>query len=264
VEQDLQTTRIAAAQFNIIEGDKKSNLNKALGYIRSAAESGAKVVLLPEMFLTGYPIGKPMADLAEPLEGESLQSIKDAASEMNIAVVGSYPEWDKEDNCSYNTAFFIGDDGKVLGKYRKIHLFDREDHYVGAGRNICVVDYHGFNYGLLICFDLEFPEPARALAMAGAQILLVVSANMDPYSMFHRIFAQARAIENHLYVAYCNRTGSNNTYHYCGDSCLVNPIGEIVSEMGKEEGLLVGDILLAEISKSKTIYDYLKQRRLLY
>ncbi|MDW7730772.1 MAG: nitrilase-related carbon-nitrogen hydrolase, partial [Bacillota bacterium] len=67
-----------------------------------------------------------------------------------------------------------------------------------------------------------------------------------------------------LYVAYCNRTGSNNTYNFCGDSCLVSPTGEIISEMGQKEGLLVGDILLAEISKSKTIYDYLKQRRLLY
>jgi 5-aminopentanamidase len=264
MEQDLQTTKIAAAQFDVLEGDKEANLNKALVFIRSAAGKGAGLILLPEMFLTGYPLDIPMAELAEPLDGKSLHSIREVARALKIAVVGSYPEWDAEDNNSYNTAFFIGADGEVLGKYRKIHLFDREDNFVGAGQNISIINYNGLNYGLLICFDLEFPEPARALAMAGAQILLVVSANMEPYCMFHRIFARARAIENHLYVAYCNRTGANKTYRFCGESCLVNPLGELVCELGIDENLMFGEIRLEEISKSKTIYDYLKQRRLLY
>ncbi|HED24759.1 MAG TPA: carbon-nitrogen hydrolase family protein, partial [Firmicutes bacterium] len=197
MKQDKEKVRIAIAQFSILEGDKKANLFKALTYIHSAADKGAELVLLPEMFLTGYPINIPMVELAEPMEGESIQGIRNVARELKIAVIGSYPEWDAEGRCSYNTAFFIGEDGQVRGKYRKIHLFDREDHYVEAGRDICVIDYNGLNYGLLICFDLEFPEPARALAMAGAQVLLVVSANMNPYCNFHRIFAQARAIENH-------------------------------------------------------------------
>lgn len=264
MEQNMKNVRIAAAQFNILEGDKETNLKRALDYIRSAAAQGAKLVLLPEMFLTGYPLHIPMSELAEPLEGNTLRCIQAAAKELKIAIVGSYPEWDLQDTCSYNTAFFIGEDGGIMGKYRKIHLFDQENHFVEAGRNICVVDYCGLRYGLLICFDLEFPEPARALAMAGAQVLLVVSANMEPYGLFHRIFVRARAIENHVYVAYCNRTGSNNAYSFCGESCLVNPLGELISELGQDEDLLVGHITLSEISKSKMLYDYLKQRRVLY
>ncbi|MEW5786037.1 MAG: nitrilase-related carbon-nitrogen hydrolase, partial [Bacillota bacterium] len=235
MEQNLHNVRIAAAQFNVLEGDKDTNLNRALQFIRTAAAQAAKLVLLPEMFLTGYPLHIPMSELAEPMEGDTLRCIQSMAQEHKIAVVGSYPEWDLHDACSYNTAFFIGEDGRVIGKYRKIHLFDQEKSFVEPGRDICVIDYNGLRYGLIICFDLEFPEPSRALALAGTQILLVVSANMDPYCLLHRVFVRARAIENHMYVAYCNRTGDNKVYSFCGESCLVNPVGELICELGQEE-----------------------------
>lgn len=252
----------ALAQFPFVEGEKKTNLEKALHFISKSALQGADIVLLPEMFLTGYPSHIKMAQIAETLSGgESILLLQAAAKEHKIAITGSYPEWDPISSKVYNTAFFIGADGEMLASYRKIHLFDRESQYVSPGNELVTVDYRGVRLGLLICYDLEFPEPARALALMGAQILIVVSANMEPYGLYHRIFAQARAIENHMIVAYCNRTGSNNAYRFVGESCLVDPFGHILCELGEEEALAVGTVDLGMLAKSKDLFNYLNERK---
>ena len=258
------SVNVALAQFNILEGEKKKNLSKALEHVARAAADGADIVLMPEMFLTGYPPEIPMAQLAETMHGESIRKIRESAANNGIAVVGSFPEWDGDLNTGFNTAFFIDRGGELLGKYRKIHLFDREKDFVSAGEELTVIEDRGIRYGMLICFDLEFPEPSRALAMDGIQVLLVVSANMEPYGPFHRVFARARAIENHLFVAYSNRTGGNSSYKFCGESCLIDPLGEVVCELSREEGVVSAEVRLDCITRSKTVYDYLAQRKVLF
>ncbi len=255
---------IAVAQFGFIDGEKKDNLNKALHYMVRAAAEGADIVILPEMFLTGFPVEIPMAQLAETMPGDSMLKLQESAVKNGIAVAGSMPEWDENSKTSFNTCFYINRGGKLLGKYRKIQLFNREKNYVSAGNSLTVVEDGGIRYGLLICYDLEFPEIARTLAEGGAQVLLVPSANMEPYGLFHRLFTQARAIENHQFVAYCNRTGQNRFFTFCGGSCLANPFGEIVADLAQEEGLMMATARLDLISQSKELYNYLDERKVFF
>lgn len=252
---------VGIAQFAYTDAAVETNLQKGIGYMAEAAAKGMDIVLLPEMFTTGFPVGKNMDDYSEPIQGgKVIQAVAAAAKSYQIAVVGSIPEWDAEQQKSYNTSFFIDRKGEILKTYRKVHLFDKERNYVHPGRELSVVDYEGVRYGLLICFDLEFPEPARYLAQSGAQVLLVVSNNMHPYGKLHRIFAQARAIENHMFVAYCNRTGNNSVFTYEGESCLVSPKGEIVAQLDQqEETLLSGVMDLKLIDDSRKVYNYLQE-----
>lgn len=251
---------IGAAQFNIIEANKEQNLEKAAKYIFKAADLGTDLVLLPEVFLTDYSVKIDIESLAEPLDGPSISILKELARKNKIAIVGSYLELDI-DGSVYNTAFFIDDQGKILGSYRKMHLFDQEKKFVKEGNELTNIVYRDIHFGILICFDIEFPEPARALSLSGMEVLLVCSANMDPYGLFHRVFSVSRAIENHTFVAYCNRTGENSSYRFIGESCIVSPTGEIMGELNINEGLLVRELELHDIIKSKKVYNYLKDRK---
>lgn len=255
--------KVAITQFAYEEGIKEKNLDKAIKYINKCAGEGAELVLLPEMFLTGYPSNIDMKDIAEPLDGENINKLKEIAVKEKTAIIGSYPEL-SDDGIIYNTAFFIDNKGKLLNRYRKIHLFDQERKYVNEGSELITVEYLGIRFGLLICFDIEFPEPARALALSGMDILLVSSANMEPYGLFHRIFSISRAIENHCFVVYSNRIGTNEMYRFVGDSCLVTPTGEIMKDLGAKEGLIVQELDLQAIAQSKTVFNYIEERRVCF
>jgi len=261
---DNEAVTIGLAQFSYGEGDKEGNLRKGLNYMETAAAKGAQILLLPEMFSTGYV--RNMGSLAEPMPGgETMTALQEAALKNKVAVVGSMAEWDKEESKCFNTAFFINSCGEVLGTYRKIHLFDQERRYVQGGNRLVTVKDKGITYGFLICFDLEFPEPSRQLARQGAEVLLVVSANMHPYGFYHRVFAQARAIENHMFVAYCNRTGGNSKYRYVGQSCLVNPLGDVLCQYGQaDEGVLTGKISLDDAVAAKKVFNYLTEAKVTF
>jgi predicted amidohydrolase len=257
-----KTVKVALAQFSYADGHKEDNLRKGLQHIQRAADLGAEIVLLPEMFSTGYV--RNMEELAESMQaGKTISALQETARQKGIAVVGSMAEWDKGEGRCFNSAFFIGSSGEVLGTYRKIHLFDQERKYVRGGHQLVTVNYQGITYGLLICFDLEFPEPSRQLARQGVEVLLVVSANMHPYGFHHRIFAQARAIENHMFVAYCNRSGRNKKFRYMGQSCLVNPCGQILCQYGEEdEGVLTGVASLKDIATAREVFNYLTEAKI--
>ena len=250
---------IGVAQYGFKDAQVEENLDKGTKYLVQAAEEGMDLILLPEMFTTGFPLGKNMDDFAENIEdSNTMKHLSQQAKAHNISVVGSFAEWDKHLKKSFNTGFFISREGILLSTYRKIQLFDKERNYVHPGRSLSVVEYDGIKYGILICFDIEFPEPARYLANAGAEVLLVVSNNMKPYGHIHRVFVQARAVENHMYVAYCNRTGTNELFIYEGESCIVTPQGTVTHQLGnQDEGLLTGTIDLQEVADSKKIYNYL-------
>ncbi len=255
--------KVSITQFNYNEGNKESNLGEAIKYISKSASEGAELVLLPEMFLTGYPVNIDMKDIAESLDGESINRLKEIAVKEKTAIIGSYPEL-SPDGKVYNTAFFIDNEGKLLNRYRKIHLFDQERKYVHAGSELITVEYLGIRFGLLICFDIEFPEPARALALEGMDVLLVSSANMEPYGLFHRIFSTSRAIENHCFVVYSNRIGANESYRFVGDSCVITPTGETIRDLGSEEGFAVQEIDLQAIAQSKNVFNYIEERKVCF
>ena len=119
----------------------------------------------------------------------------------------------------------------------------------------------GVRFGVLCCFDIELPEPARTLALRGAQCLLVPSANMEPWGEHHRAYVRARALENHAFVAYANAVGAASGYVFEGGSCLVDPLGRILCDAGRDETVVWADLDLRVADESRGVGDYLGERR---
>ncbi|GEN34395.1 carbon-nitrogen hydrolase family protein [Aneurinibacillus danicus] len=256
-----QTWNIALAQLPCREGDKEANLREIEQAIEEAYTQGADILVLPEIILTGFVHRETLRKLAESRNGESLSRIQRKLSAFPLYLVYSFPELGEGD-AVYNTTCFLRKDGTPLAYYRKTHLFAGEKKVTKPGDELVHVEVDGAKIGLLVCFDIEFPEAARALAARGIHMLLVPSANMSPYEVPHRTFTMARAMENHMFVAYCNRIGAHKSFVYRGQSVVVDPEGKIVLECAdSEREVRTVQIDLADIEKSKTAYNYLEERR---
>lgn len=263
---DIQEkTTIALVQFSPKLNEKKANLEISNYYMSKAKKLGAEIAMFPEMFTTGYTADKEAVQyMAETIDGASIKYLQKAAINNNIAVVGSLLERATNKDCLFNTSIFISSQGDILGAFRKIHLFSSEKEVFTPGKEVVTVDYNGIRYGMLICYDIEFPEVARLLAVKNAQVLLTVSANMKPYGPFHRNYALARAKENHVFTAYCNQVGNNGDMEFVGESCIINPLGEIICELAGEEGIVIGSVKLSDICRSREVFNYLNERRIFF
>ncbi len=253
--------RIALVQMSLADGDEARNLAAAEHGVAEAAQAGAGIVVLPEMTLTGFPYDRIEA-LAEPLGGPGAAAFARMAGDHEIAVVAGLPRRDEGDGRVFNTTIVLDPAGDLLATYDKTHLFDQEKTVFAPGATLNgVFTYRGVSYGLLCCFDIEMPEAARKLALLGAQCLLVPSANMEPWGLHHRIFARSRALENHVFVAYCNGVGPCAGATLVGESCLVDPLGSVLCDAGAGESVVWGDVDMAVAHESRRAYDYLRERR---
>lgn len=172
-----------------------------------AAAAGAGLVAAPEMFLTGYAIGDDIARLAEPADGDSADAIAEIATRHGVAIAYGYPERDGER--VFNSAQLISADGTRLANYRKTHLFGcfERDHFTPGEQPVVQAELNGLRVGLMICYDVEFPENVRAHALAGTDLLVVPTAQMHPFQFVAESVVPVRAFENQMYVAYVNRVG---------------------------------------------------------
>ena len=236
-----------------------ARLDAAAG--RAAAE-GAGLLVTPEMFLTGYAIGADaVARLAEPADGRSAEVAAAIAWRHRVAILYGYPERDGE--AVYNAVRLVGADGVPVAGYRKTHLFGdlyRAQFSAGATPSP-VVALGSLLVGLAICYDIEFPEVARGLALAGADAVLVPTANMRPFEAVATRLVPARAAENTLYVAYANYVWREADLDYCGLSCAVGPDGEDVARAGTDETLLVADLDPVRLAAIRARIPYLRDRR---
>ncbi len=206
-----------------------------------ARAQGAELLITPEMYLTGYAIGADrVAALAEPANGPLAQAVASIAQRHGIAIVYGYPEHNPSGK-PFNAAQAIDADGARLMNTRKTHLFgdmDRAQFSAGDAASQ-VFTWHGWRLGLLICYDVEFPEAVRGLALQGADAVLVPTANMEPFDEVQRVLLPARALENNLYLAYANACRSEGTLAYNGRSCTNGPDGGVREQAGKDERLLI-------------------------
>jgi predicted amidohydrolase len=174
--------------------------------------AGADLLICPEMFLAGYNIGaEAAARFAEPADGPSLKEAAAIARRYGTALLFGYPERG-EDEAVYNAVQLIGRDGRVVANYRKCHLFGALDRGMfHPGRALGpVAELDGLRVGLLICYDVEFPESVRLLALRGADLIAVPTALMTAFEVVARILIPARAVENQVFVAYANRCGRDD------------------------------------------------------
>ena len=259
-------TKIALVQFKA-STNKQENLKKILNYIEKAAKQKAKLIAFPEfmMFYTSSSQSpKDLVNKAESITGNFVKSISKAAKSNSIQVVGTMYEKSNKKDRVFDTSFVIDKTGKVLSKYRKIHLYNalgfRESDKMTSGSKISKPTSSSIGkIGMLICYDLRFPEMSRKLTLAGSEILVAPSAWVKgEMKEDHWIsINKTRAIENGCYVIAPDQVGNI----YCGRSLVVNPFGKILVDMKKRQGIAYADISLSEIKKTRTVLPLLKNRR---
>ncbi|KIZ17510.1 carbon-nitrogen hydrolase family protein [Streptomyces natalensis] len=247
-------------------GDVAHNLRILHDAAREAAATGAGLLVCPELFLTGYAIGDGVRRLAEPADGESARAVARTAAEYGIAVLYGYPERggaDDPDGAVYNAAQLIGPDGGRLANYRKTHLFGcfEREWFTPGDQPVVQAELSGARIGVLICYDVEFPENVRAHALAGTDLLLVPTAQMHPFQFVAESVIPVRAFENQMYVAYVNRVGQEGEFEFVGLSTLAGPDGVVRTRAGRTEQLVRADVDLAFLKESRADNPYLHDRR---
>ncbi|HEV7626917.1 MAG TPA: carbon-nitrogen hydrolase family protein [Streptomyces sp.] len=228
---------------------------------RLSAAQGARLLVTPELSLTGYDLGDRVAGLAEPADGESARAVAGIADAHGVAVLYGYPERNGE--AVHNSVALIGPDGGVLAGYRKTHLYGgwERTQFTPGGQLVVQADLEGVRVGLLVCYDVEFPEAVRAHALAGTELLLVPTALMRPYEIVAETVVPARAWENQLYLAYANRLGREGEFDFAGLSCLAAPDGSVPVRAGSDEALLVADVDTGRLQTCRERNPYLTDRR---
>lgn len=222
---------------------------------------GADLVVFPELFLSGYTTDSP-GELAVDAGGPEVGEVARAARENDSAVVFGAPE--RVEGGIANSAVCLDRRGDTVGSYRKTHLFGEERGAFVAGEELLVADIDGLKVGMMVCFDVEFPEVARSLALAGADLLVTISANMDPFGRDHDVFATARALENGLPHLYVNQFGRGEAFTFAGGTMAVSADGDRLAEIAPREEVASFDLDLSAKSEAKPEDlrpDYLNERR---
>ncbi|WP_332748408.1 carbon-nitrogen hydrolase family protein [Hydrogenophaga sp.] len=231
-----------------------------------ARAQGAALLVCPEMSLTGYQIGaQAVAALAEPADGALAQAVSAIARRHGIAIVYGYPEHNEQGR-PFNAAQFISAEGQRVANYRKTHLFgdiDRAQFSPGP-QAPAVFEWNGWRLGLLICYDIEFPEPARGLALQGADAIVVPTANMINFDDVQRVLLPARALENRVYVAYANACGQEADTTYGGLSTVCGPTGGANPSAGREAELLLVTLYPAALQSARGAAQWPDRRPDLY
>jgi deaminated glutathione amidase len=259
-------SRIAIAQIKS-SANKHENLEKARGLIRKANSQSAQLIAFPEFLMAFSPGEESAAELAaraESLEGRFVSALKDVAKASHIAILASIYETCEIPDRVYDTVLWIDSDGNIAAVYRKIHLYDafgfkESDKFHPGADIVAPVSCAEARCGMMICYDLRFPEMARMLALGGAEILLAPSGWVQgDMKLDHwETMIKARALENGCYVVAPDQTGNI----YIGHSLVVDPFGRIVLDMGEAEGLDIVDLDVGIIAEAREKLPLLKNRR---
>ncbi|WP_371581686.1 carbon-nitrogen hydrolase family protein [Streptomyces sp. NBC_01314] len=226
-----------------------------------AAEAGAGLMVVPEMFLTGYAIGDDIARLAEEADGDSADAVAEIAGRHGVAIVYGYPE--RAGEAVFNAAQLVSAEGVRLANYRKTHLFGcfERDHFTPGEQSVVQAELDGLRVGILICYDVEFPENVRAHALAGTDLLVVPTAQMHPFQFVAESMIPVRAFENQMYVAYVNRAGREGEFEFVGLSTLAGPDGVARTRAGRENDFVLADVDPVFLAASRETNPYLQDRR---
>jgi predicted amidohydrolase len=224
------------AQMSCRIGDLNGNVDRAVEAIR--AHPQVDLAVFPELYLSGYTY-RDLAGVSVDPDGPELRTIAEAAAEVETAVVLGFAE--RADERFYNSAACIDETGTLAGVYRKTYLFESERAAgFSDGEELLIVELAGKRVAPLICFDIEFPEPARQAMLAGAELFVTSSANMDPFYIDHEIGSRARAQENRRPHLYANMVGEGDDLTFVGASRSIAPTGEVLVEASRDsEELLV-------------------------
>jgi len=254
--------KIGVVQMDAPAGQAASNMSKVSRYVQQAAQVNCDVVVFPEMVDTGYNMDA-ISSMAAAWDEKPFQVLCSAALENHIHIICNISE--RVDGNIYNTTAVVDSSGAFIGKYRKMHLAAypplNEDSCITPGDTLAAVQINGIRMGLLICYDLRFPEMSRSLVLDGAEVLVLCSAWPFPRLRHLSTLIQARAIENQVYFVAANRVGSEDRVTFCGSSCIVDPYGITVAAASEEkETLITAEIDTGTISAVRTRMPVLDHR----
>ena len=250
--------RVAAVQHDIVWADREANFARLAPLISRAADEGARLAVLTEMFSTGFVVDRD--DIGEPTGGPSSSFLSDMAARHGIWVAGSCPETAPDDPRPYNSLVVASPDG-TQHRYSKIHPFTYggEDRHFRPGSKHVTVDIEGTRTSLFVCYDLRFADEFWGLARDTD--LYVVPANWPESRRTHWVsLLRARAIENQAYVVGVNRVGEGGGLSYCGDSRIIDPLGnETVAADG--ESIACAEVSPQNVAEVRARFPFLQDRR---
>ena len=261
-----QKFKVALAQINCKRGDKKANIQKIEEYTARARQHDAELVIFPELSLTGYTIRDELYELAEHIPGPSTAATEKIAKKHEAFIVFGMPELsDKTQATLYNTAVLVGPKGFV-GKYRKMHLpthsVFEEKRYFRPGYQAGVFDTELGKIGLIVCYDLFFPELSRLIRLEGARLIVCISASPAVRRTFFETLTAARAMENTAFLAYVNLVGIENGLQFWGGSRLIGPDGRVLAiAKYDDEDLVIGEVDYSDIAPTEAFVPTLKDLR---
>jgi len=260
--QDGGSVRASLLQIAVEEGESVgSRRERVAALVRE--QTGADLVVLPELWTTGAFAYEGFAEEAEPLEGPTYEAMAKAASDAGVWLhAGSIPERDP-DGPLYNTSLVFSPSGDLAAAYRKIHRFgfDKgEAVLMSAGQELVTVRLPETTLGLSTCYDLRFPELFRGLVDAGAETLVVPAGWPERRRAHWTLLARARAVENQAFVLACGTAGTHAGVPQAGHSIVVDPWGEVLAEAGSDEEILTVDLDPAKVATTREQFPALKDR----
>jgi len=250
--------KVAAIQHDIVWEDPEANFSRLSAMLGSAAQAGARLAVLTEMYSTGFSMDTERT--AEPVDGPSTRFLVDQAQARGMWVCGSLPERTEGQARPFNQLVLAGPDGSVH-RYAKIHPFSyaqEQDHFAPGSTHV-TVDIEDVRTSLFVCYDLRFADEFWPLAPSTD--CYVVVANWPAKRRDHwRTLLRARAIENQAYVVGVNRVGTGGSLDYAGDSAIVDPLGAVVEASSGEEQVLLGEVDTARVREVRERFPFLQDR----
>jgi predicted amidohydrolase len=231
-------------------------LERLAAALADPAARGADLLVCPELFMSGYAVGEALHRFAEPAGGPFASAIARLAQANNMAILYGYPE--QGGNRVYNSAICIGPRGEKLANHRKLALPPGfEADFFTCGDALTFFDLGGMKLGLLVCYDAEFPEAVRAMALNGAEIVVAPTALKDVWGSVATRMMPTRAFENGVYFVYVNHAGSEGAVTYFGGSCITGPDGEDLVRAGPGEQILAAEVDPAAVAAARKRLPYL-------
>ena len=255
---NLPAMKVAAAQIACVPGDIAANLGKIRNFTEQAKDTGADLIVFPEMVDTGYAMQLIQKHATSWNEG-AVPELRAIAKKLSIPMVAGVSE--RDGSRIYNAQAFINRSGEIVTKYRKTHLVAAapldERPYFTPGGEFSSSRIDEFVLGLTICYDLRFPEVSRALVV-DHEVNVIINSSAWPFPRVEhlRVLALARAIENQSYLILANRVGTDDGVTFCGTSAIIDPYGVILAGASADRE----ELIMAEISEEvlKSVRDRMR------
>lgn len=241
--------KIGFIQMDLVYANPQKNLELVEARITNMMQKSVDVIVIPEMWNTSYAL-EEIKDIADEDGKNHAAKIGNLAKKFKVNIIAGSVS-DRRESKIYNTSYIYNREGQNIARYSKVHLFQLMDEhkYLARGEKNVPFDIDGITCGIIICYDLRFPELTRSLALNGAKIIFVVAQWPNPRFNHWSILNKARAIENQLYFVSVNRVGCEKDKSFFGHSMVLDPWGEVIYEAGEQEDMKVVEVIPEKVDE---------------